>query len=133
MQYNLNKNILIVEDDMILTVVLERYLKKLGCMVAAKAQSGEEAIDKAREQDPDLIFMDIKLNGSVDGIEAMNKIREFSEVPVIYLTGNSDSATKERAKETEYADYLVKPVMLPDIQNSVLNLFSSNSNGVRSD
>lgn len=128
MQYNLDKSVLIVEDDMILTVVLERYLKKLGCMVSAKAQSGEEAIDKAKEHGPDLIFMDIKLNGEIDGIEAMNKIREFSEVPVIYLTGNSDSATKERAQETQYTDYLVKPVMLPDIRNSILNLFNSSSN-----
>ena len=124
MQHNLNKSVLIVEDDMILTVVLERYLKKLGCIVAGKAQSGEDAIDKAKEHRPDLIFMDIKLNGAVDGIEAMQHIREFSEVPVIYLTGNSDSATKERARKTLYADYLVKPVMLPDIRNSILNIFN---------
>lgn len=127
MQYNLNKDVLVVEDDMILTVVLERYLGKLGCNVKAKAQRGDEAIDKAYKIGPELIFMDIKLNGSMDGIEAMHKIREFSDVPVIYVTGNSDSATKERAEETKFADYLVKPIMLPDIEYSVFRIFNHGS------
>lgn len=112
---NSSKKILIVEDDMLLSFVEERIVKKLGYQVAGKATNGPEAIELAANLKPDLIIMDILLKGSMDGVETMKKIRETSEVPVIYLSGNSDEANMNRAKETDFAGYLVKPVTAQDL------------------
>jgi len=108
-------NIFIVEDDMLLSLVEERLLIKLGYNVIGKAVSGEEAVSKIKSTKPDLVLMDISLNGRMDGIETMTEIRKFSTVPVIYLSGNSDQLNLERAKKTSYVDYLVKPITEHDL------------------
>ncbi len=72
--------------------------------------TGEVAVDRVKKYTVDLILMDIILDGEMDGIQAIKKIKEKNEVPVIYVTGNSDPMTIERAKETDYIAYLVKPV-----------------------
>lgn len=71
---------------------------------------GEAAVDRVKKNAVDLILMDIILEGEMDGIQAIKKIKEKDEVPVVYVTGNSDPLTIERAKETDYVAYLVKPV-----------------------
>lgn len=109
------KKVLIVEDDMLLSLVEERLIEKMGHKVIGKVESGEEAIKKNRELKPDLILMDIVLKGEIDGIQAMEKIRESSDVPVIYLSGNSDRFNYERAKKTGFTEYLVKPVSSNDL------------------
>lgn len=110
-----NGRILIVEDDMLLSLVEERLVLKLGYSIAGKAVSGDEAIQKTKDLDPDLILMDISLRGHMDGVETMKMIRKFSNVPVIYLSGNSDKLSVERAKKTNFADYLIKPVSESDL------------------
>ena len=88
-----------------------RYkLESLGYSVPAEISSGEEAITAASQLRPDLVLMDIGLNGDTDGIDAAAKIRGQSEVPVVYLTAYADEATLERAKLTEPYGYLLKPV-----------------------
>lgn len=108
-------NILIVEDDQLLSLVQGRLVERLGYRVSGKAQTGEQAIEMAKELNPDLIMMDISLKGDIDGIDAMHKIREFSDVPVIYLSGNTEKHSIERARKTGYVEYLVKPVNESDI------------------
>lgn len=125
------QNILIVEDDMLLSLVEERLVEKLGHKVVGKSESGEEAIKKFEELNPDLILMDIVLKGKMDGIQVMEKIRETSEVPVIYLSGNSDRYNYERAKETNFTDYLVKPISSKDLAEPLNRLF--NNNGTKTD
>ncbi|MDZ7772551.1 MAG: response regulator [Balneolaceae bacterium] len=110
------KKVLIVEDDMLLSMVEERLVKKLGYEVVAKATNGEDAIRHMHEQSPDVILMDIVLKGELDGIETMEQIRTQSDVPVIYLSGNSDRFNYERAKKTGFSDYLVKPITLHDLR-----------------
>lgn len=113
---NENKgDVFIVEDDMLLSLVEERLLIKLGYTVTGKAISGEEAVPKIKSVKPDIVLMDISLNGDMDGIDTMIKIRNFSSVPVIYLSGNSDQLNLERAKKTQYVDYLVKPITEHDL------------------
>lgn len=124
-----SKNILIVEDDLILSYVLEKYLKDLKHHVIGSAASGEQAIDKARELQPDVILMDIKLMGKTDGIEAVEEIRRFLEVPVIYITGNSDPYNKSRAEEVGFHDYLIKPITMTDLKSSLERLIKNGSNG----
>lgn len=108
-------NVFIVEDDMLLSLVEERLIKKLGYNVVGKATSGNEAIPKIKKSKPDVILMDISLDGNLDGIETMTQIRNFSSVPVIYLSGNSDQLNLERAKKTKFVDYLVKPITERDL------------------
>jgi len=122
------KGILIVDDDMLLSMVYERQIEKLGFEALDRIVDGETAISAAKELKPDLILMDIVLKGNIDGVEVMKKIREFSEVPVIYITGNSDKFNAERAKETDYIDFLVKPITMNDLQKSVDKVLGSKGN-----
>lgn len=119
MESTAGKRILIVEDDMLLALVEERLIQKLGYEVAGKTGSGEEAVQLAGELRPDLILMDIVLKGDMDGIEAMSEIRKHSDVPVIYLSGNSDRFNFERARKTEFTDYLIKPVTINDLRKPI--------------
>lgn len=118
------QQVLIVEDDMIISMVLERMVAKLGHKVVEKATAGQKAIDLALNNSPDIILMDIQLKDDIDGISAMEKIRESSSVPVIYITGNSDEYYRKRAKETNYIDYLVKPIQMDDLQQSMDKVFN---------
>lgn len=108
--------ILIVEDDLLLSMVEERLIKNLGFNVVGKAVSGEEAIQKVADLNPDVIIMDISLKGSMSGIEAMKEIRKTSQVPVIYLSGSSDDDFLKQAKATNYAGFLTKPVTSSDLK-----------------
>ncbi len=110
---------MIVEDDLILNLLYESYLEKLGYDAEGELVYGKTAIEVARRISPDLILMDISLEGTMDGIDAMKEIRTFSDVPVIYITGNSDPYHVQRAKETNYLDYLVKPIEFNDIKESL--------------
>lgn len=104
------KNVLVVEDDAILLFVNEKLLSQLGYHVIATAKTGEQAIEEARRTNPDIIMMDIRLIGDMDGIDAMVEIRKFSSVPVVYLSGNSDPRTYQKAQTTDMHAFLVKPV-----------------------
>lgn len=108
--------VLIVEDDMLLSMVEERLITRLGFDVVGKVTRGADAIDKADELNPDIIVMDISLKGEMDGIEAMELIREKSSVPVIYLSGSGDRYSYERAKKTGFTEYLTKPVTSGDLK-----------------
>lgn len=120
-----SKKVLIVEDDMLLSLVEERLVQKMGYTVIAKVVSGKEAIEKVTELEPDLVLMDIILKGDMDGIEAMQEIRKNSDVPVIYLSGNSDRFNYERARKTGFADYLVKPITKNDLQKPLQRVFEA--------
>jgi CheY-like chemotaxis protein len=113
------KKVLIVEDDLILSLLYENYMDKLGFITEGELVYGKTAIEAAKESEPDLILMDISLEGEMDGIEAMMEIRKFSSVPVIYITGNSDRVHQERAKQTDYADYLIKPIEFNELKASL--------------
>ena len=103
------KKILVVEDERIVAEDIKISLKKLGYEVCGIAVSGMEAIRKAEEFRPDLVMMDIILEGEMDGIEAAEIIRSRFDIPVIYLTAYADDKTLERAKMTEPFGYILKP------------------------
>tara|TARA_R100000908_G_scaffold63604_1_gene45074 strand:- start:18419 stop:18814 length:396 start_codon:yes stop_codon:yes gene_type:complete len=113
------KKILIVEDDMIISLVVENMIKKLGHTLVGKSASGEEAIDLALEHKPDIILMDIRLKGEMDGIEAVTRIKEHIDTDVIYLTGNSDKVNYDRAKATECIDLISKPFTIGELTRSL--------------
>ncbi len=113
------KRILLVEDDYIISMLLEKQIRKMGYEVASKVESGEKAIEKTKEEKPDLILMDIELAGDIDGIETVRQIRKFSDVPVIYLTGNANEKTREIAVSTNPDGFLVKPVDMDVLKQHV--------------
>jgi diguanylate cyclase (GGDEF)-like protein/PAS domain S-box-containing protein len=104
-----NVRILVVEDETIVSLDIQRRLKMLGYEVVGAAVSGEDAIHKAGLHRPDLVLMDIMLDGEMDGIAAAEKIRNRLHIPVIYLTAHADTYTLERAKVTEPFGYILKP------------------------
>ena len=101
--------ILVVEDEIIVAKDIQDTLKKQGYDVPAIALSGEQAIEKTEQIQPDLVLMDIVLKGDVDGIEAAEQIRSRFDIPVLYLTAYTDEQTVKRAKITEPFGYITKP------------------------
>ncbi|MBD2448367.1 response regulator [Nostoc sp. FACHB-152] len=114
-----NANILVVEDEAIVAKDLQNRLKKFGYKVCGITSSGQEAINKAREIKPDLILMDVRLKGQIDGIKAAEEIHKYLDVPVIYLTAYADENTLERAKITDPFGYLLKPFKERELQTSI--------------
>jgi len=103
------KQILIVEDERIVATDVKMALQNLGYSVCGIVVSGKEAIIKTEETHPDLVLMDIILEGEIDGIEAAETLRARFNVPVVYFTAYADKKTIERAKKTEPFGYIVKP------------------------
>jgi signal transduction histidine kinase len=101
--------ILIVEDEIVVARDLENQLRALGYVVSGTAASGEEAVTLAKQAAPDLVLMDIRLQGRLDGIAAADEIRKRLQLPVVYLTAHADDSTVRRARATEPFGYLLKP------------------------
>jgi two-component system, response regulator PdtaR len=99
----LANKILIVEDERITAEDLEEVLKDLGYQVSAVVSSGEEAIREGERNQPDLVLMDIRIKGDMDGAETARILRERFDVPVVYLTAHADRDTLERAKHSRDA------------------------------
>jgi PAS domain S-box-containing protein len=111
--------ILIVEDEFITAQGIQRSLIRLGYEVEEIATSGQEAVDRARELQPDLVLMDIMLGGEMDGIKAAEKIRTEFGIPIVYLTALDDQETLARAKRTEPLGYLLKPFGTKMLQSTL--------------
>ncbi len=101
--------ILIVEDESIVAIDLKKTLENLGYEVLDIVRSGEKAVEKAVQLFPDLILMDIMLEGEMTGIEAVGEIRKKKDIPVIYLTAYANESTLSQAKLTEPFGYILKP------------------------
>jgi len=101
--------ILVVEDEAIVAMEIEERLTAMGYTVAGSVSSGEQALNIAGEQRPELVLMDIRLQGDMDGITAAEEIRKRFHQPVIFLTAYSEDSTLERAKRAEPYGYLLKP------------------------
>ena len=112
-------NIMVVEDEKIVAADIRQNLTMLGYMVPAVIASGEEAIRKAAEHCPDLVLMDIKLKGKIDGIEAAKIVQSRLNVPVVFITAFADEATIQRAKSTEPYGYIVKPFGKKELQITI--------------
>lgn len=114
-----NEKILIVEDELIVAQSLENQLRKLGYNIAGKAGYGQEAIDLAGQTNPDMVLMDIKLSGSMDGVEAAEHINKKFGIPVVFLSAFADKETLQRAKITDPYGYIVKPFELRKLYTTI--------------
>jgi CheY-like chemotaxis protein len=111
--------IMIVEDEWITAEDIRMSLESLGFTVTSVSSSGEEAIQNAEKDMPDLVLMDIVLKGEMDGIEAAGQIRSCYNIPIIYLTAYADEKILERASITEPFGYIVKPFVNEDLKISI--------------
>jgi PAS domain S-box-containing protein len=101
--------ILIVEDEAIVAMDIEGRLALLGYEVAGTAAAGEEALALVEERRPDLVLMDIRLEGKMDGVAAAGRIRDRFRLPVVFLTAYSEDSTLDRAKGADPFGYILKP------------------------
>ncbi len=101
--------ILVVEDEQVVATDIEECLHKLGYAVVGAAASGVGAIRRAMETEPDLVLMDIKLKGAMDGVAAAGEMHDRLRIPVVYLTAYADDEILERAKKTSPSGYVLKP------------------------
>lgn len=113
------KRVLVVEDDHILALVETKFIQKMGFTVVASVTNGPDAIEAVKEYAPDVIIMDVRIEGDMDGVETMREIQKFSSAPVIYSTGNSESAIHERARDTNMKGFFVKPVNYSDLESLI--------------
>jgi CheY-like chemotaxis protein len=121
--------ILVCESEGVIALDLQKALQEMGYRDAVIVATGEEAVAAARSMKPTLIITEIQLKGALDGIQAAALIRQYREVPVIYLSTSFDKATFERAKRTQPCGYLIKPFCPAQFEASVALALSNSGQG----
>lgn len=112
--------IIIVEDDCIICLDLQDTLEKMGYEILSVISSGEQAVAQILKLKPDLVIMDVMLRGNVDGIEVARRIHETEDIPVLFVSANSDEATIQRASGcANKIGYLVKPYENAQLRSSI--------------
>lgn len=110
------KKILIVEDEFIISHLMETYVNSCDCCeIVGVVDNGDDAIRIAGERKPDVILMDVRIEGNKDGIETCELINERWNIPVIYTSGNSDLYTTSRAMKTNMLAFLSKPILREEL------------------
>ena len=111
--------ILIIEDEMIIAANISLQLSKLGYEVTGILPRGEEALAHIQENKPDILLLDIQLKGKLDGVETAELVQQECDMPIIYLTANSDDANFNRAKSTNPKAFISKPFKKLDLQRAI--------------
>lgn len=115
----IDKNILIVEDNSLVALELKGEIESIGFNVSGIATRESEVFQCINNTEPHLILMDISLKGATDGIEVVKKIHKDKYIPIIYLTGNEDDKTINRAIETSPIGYLTKPFRIAEVKSNI--------------
>ena len=121
--------ILVVEDEGLTAMEIQRKLRNWGYEVPSFAFSRKEAVKKAEEIKPDLILMDIMLKGKGDGVDAAQEIKSVRDIPIIYITAYDDVKTRERAEITNPNAYLIKPFEEKELHNKIETALSEHKLG----
>ena len=111
--------VLIVEDEALVALEIERTLLKLGYRIAGKARNGDTALDLLASRQPDIALLDIDIKGSRNGIDLARVIREKYHFPFVFLTAFSDRATLAQLKDTVPYGYIVKPFNQADLLTTI--------------
>ncbi len=111
--------VLIVEDEMIIGANISLQLSKLGYEVNGIVSRGEEALIHIKHNKPDIVLMDIQLKGDMDGIETAQRMQAEHDIPIIYLTANTDDKNFNRAKTTNPYAFISKPFKKLDLQHAI--------------
>lgn len=125
--------VLIVEDDLFMATDMEENLVKAGYIICGKATNFDEAVRLMKLNLPDILLVDIKLNGPADGITTVKELMRIKWVPIIYITGSSETETFNRAKSTFPAAFLHKPFRIRELSAQIdlamHNFYAGNING----
>lgn len=122
-------NVLVVEDESIVSKDIQHSLKKLGYNVVGAASTGERAIELAKSEKPDIVLMDIMLKGEMNGIDTADVMKSEFGIPVIFLTAYADDSTLSKAKVTEPYGYIIKPFKEVDLHTTIeMALYMHNKN-----
>ena len=124
MKGDISKKAIIVEDNLILSLLYENYMKEMVFKTVGEITSGKKAVELVKKYSPDVVIMDIMLKGKMDGIEAAQEIRKFTSSPIVFITGNSDKAHMERALQVENSKFLRKPITEDKLKKAVNYLMS---------
>ena len=110
------RTVLIVEDEGLIARNLQERLIEAGYRVCGLASTGEDAVRLAREEDPDLVLMDIRLQGEMTGVQAARAIWEAQQIPIVFVTANADPSTLDEVKTVPNYGYVAKPLHSASIQ-----------------
>lgn len=116
---NKQYKIQIVEDDKDVQDVLAQYITSLGYSVIGLSSTGKDALYLANSLKPDLVLMDIGIDGEIDGIETGKELKSLQDLPIVFVTGSFDDKTIEEAKEAEPMGYLIKPVDVRELKVTI--------------
>ncbi len=111
--------ILIVEDENLVAKDIQSILKSIGYQVTAMVNTGDKAIQEVEENRPDLVLMDIKLKGKMEGIEVAKELKDRFSIPVVFLTAYADDNLLNKAKITEPYGYIIKPYQPKELQTTI--------------
>jgi DNA-binding LytR/AlgR family response regulator len=112
-------NVLVVEDESIVSKDIQHSLKKLGYNVVGASSTGELAIELVKSTNPDIILMDIMLKGDINGIEVAKMIKKEYSIPIVFITAYADEATLYKAKISEPSGYIIKPFKEVDLHTTI--------------
>ena len=112
-------NVLVVENESIVSKDIQHSLKKLGYNVVGASSTGELAIELVRSTSPDIVLMDIMLKGDINGIDTAKIIKENYSTPIIFITAYADEATLSKAKLSEPSGYIIKPFKEIDLHTTI--------------
>ena len=111
--------VMIVEDEGVVALDIRKHLEKFGYNITGIHPSGEEAVERFPSEKPDLVLMDIRLQGDLDGLETAQILKQRRLVPIILLTAYADERTVERAKTIEPFGYIIKPFEERELRTSI--------------
>jgi len=111
--------ILIAEDEAISALSMQRALTRSGYKVCELVSTGEEAVERIKQKKPDLVIMDVFLNGSVNGLEAAVQIRSGSDIPILFITGYEERELIEQIKSVTSSTYLIKPITPKALESAI--------------
>lgn len=119
-----NKKVLVVEDEVLLAMELSMKLKKAGYRVCPMVANGQEALSVARKCKPDIALLDISLAGEMTGIELARNLSYEYGIPIIFMSGYSETDIKQRIDDIDFADYLIKPINFNDVADRINNVLN---------
>ena len=117
--------ILIAEDQAISALSMQRALTRSGYDVCGMVSTGEEALERITQEKPDLVILDVFLNGRLNGVEAAMELRSRSGIPIVFITGYEEGKLIERIKSVKSSTYLIKPFTPKALESAITKAFQN--------
>lgn len=121
------KRVFVIEHDEITILILQKYIKRMGHSIVGTKWDSPSAIKSIKEERPDIVFTDINLPGEMDGIDIIEEVRKFSNVPIVFLTSHTLPHVKKRTEKLGNTEFLIKPFNYDELEQLVQALLYSSS------